>query len=37
MGIPIEVAIERIKALPKGEFVASNLGEKLISSIGLTD
>ena len=37
MGIPIDVAVEKVKALPKGEFVASNLGEKLYASIGLTD
>lgn len=37
MGIPLDTAIEKVKALPKGEFVASNLGEKLYSSIGFTD
>ncbi len=37
MEIPIDVVIEKVKALSKGEFVASNLGVKLYSSIGLSD
>jgi hypothetical protein len=37
MGIPVNVAIEKVKTLPEGEFFASNLGEKLYAPIGLTD